>query len=546
MRAIDLYSGIGGWSAGLRCAGINVVEAYEIWPAAVATYNANLGTDHVASDLRRLALGLLPNDIHLVVGSPPCTEFSYSNRGGGGNLLEGLKDVVRFLEVVEHVRPRYWLMENVPRTATVIEQGLRTEGHPLYRFRSLQPQIKVLNFAEFGLPQSRSRCLVGIFPFDTLESYRLNTVNRDLGGVIRSLSEGRVARDPIWGFELDRSLLTEMEAEPALNSEQLRMNREAKRFHPVYNDMTFPDPLDQPSRTVTATCTRVSRESIVVSDGRQGSVRRLTVRERASLQGFPITYQFYGTSHSQKVKMIGNAVPPFLSYLVGAAAQHRETVEASELPRAVTRLPIPSLPPPVTSPDAVGVSYPAKRQFRAALPSLRFKSGMRFQLSNDCDGDGVRWSVRFFFGPSKDIKTVVLDGALLGRLTREPALATALARTSAQLDQVRRFTTSRSPVNLQEAWSQSVPGAGPYQLVDALGQAAVALASEISDMPSDLVVQLVLACCATGEGALKSKDKLTLNAVAVMAGILLGSWFNELAWGGQVPIQFEAEKSLIA
>ena len=62
--------------------------------------------------------------------------------------------------------------------------------------------------------------------------------------------------DPHWGISLRHDQMTEMEPELPLNGEQLRMNREAKRFHPVYNDMPFPDSLDRPSRTVTATCTR--------------------------------------------------------------------------------------------------------------------------------------------------------------------------------------------------------------------------------------------------------------------------------------------------
>jgi DNA (cytosine-5)-methyltransferase 1 len=172
MNAIDLYSGVGGWSLGLGIAGIQVLRAYEIWPEAVATYNANLSKSHLPADVKTLTLTSLPKNLQLIVGSPPCTHFSFSNKGGKGDLSEGLKDIIRFLEIVQFVGPRYWILENVPRTASIIEEGLRTKGHPLFRFRRMKPEIRVFDFSLFGLPQSRQRCLVGIFPFELLTSYK--------------------------------------------------------------------------------------------------------------------------------------------------------------------------------------------------------------------------------------------------------------------------------------------------------------------------------------------------------------------------------------
>ena len=297
MNAIDLYAGIGGWSLGLRVAGINVLRAYEIWPDALATYNANLSTSHAATNVRTLTLSSLPRKIQLIAGSPPCTDFSFSNKGGKGNLSEGLKDIIRFLEIVQFLGPRYWVLENVPRTASIIQEGLRTKGHPLYRFRGLNPEIRIFDFASFGLPQARRRCLVGRLPFDRLDTYKSIAKRRTLRDVVDALAKPGIVTDPIWSTRISRSSLTEHEAEPEMDAEQLRMNRDAKQFHPVYNDMAFPDRLDVPARTVTATCTRVSRESIVIQPSETEGLRRLTVRERASLQGFPLNYQFFAKSH---------------------------------------------------------------------------------------------------------------------------------------------------------------------------------------------------------------------------------------------------------
>src|SRR3546814_17212767 len=83
-----------------------------------------------------LALADLPDDIDIVVGSPPCTQFSYSNRGGGGDIADGLEDVKRFLTIVDHLKPRVWAMENVPRVAKIIEAELK-EGGALEEFNHL-------------------------------------------------------------------------------------------------------------------------------------------------------------------------------------------------------------------------------------------------------------------------------------------------------------------------------------------------------------------------------------------------------------------------
>ena len=521
-------------SAVMPCAGIKVAAAYEIWPSAVRTYNANLGTNHNTSDIRRLDFSDLPRGVSLVVGSPPCTEFSFSNRGGRGNIAEGLKDVVKFLEVVRCLKPTYWLMENVPRIASLLCEGLANEDHPLFAFRDLSPEVRVLDFSDFGLPQSRKRCLVGVFPFDRLESYAPAQRRATLGEVIDALStEGEVI-DPIWKIALPRRMLTEMEAEPVLTGEQLRMNREAKRFHPVYNDMPFPDAMDRPSRTITATCTRVSRESIVVPDKDGISVRRLKIRERASLQGFPISYQFFGSSHSQKVKMIGNAVPPLFAFLVGAAAQGwAEATVANVVEQEAGPLMLPRELPEITPPHAVGTKYPAHRRFRAALPGLRFKSGMRFELSNEFANRRVTWAVHFYFGTSKAVRNVALDARLNLTLQSEPWVGRALSECHKQLASLFELKGSSTADSLQEAWCRSSEGIGPYQVVDMLGHAAIALTNVFAEMPVSYCKSLVMSLCVGSKSSEYCTEKLSRHSSAVLAGLVLGCWFNCIPWGAE-------------
>ncbi len=185
-RAIDLYSGVGGWSLGLKMAGIDVVAAYDYWDQANLTFKKNLGLTPANVDLRRSSANEFPTDIDYVVGSPPCTRFSYSNRGGNGDLQDGLQDLRVFLEVVRMTRPNHWVMENVPRVAKILKKGAR-KGGSLHEFEDLVEVITVIDMSDYGLPQRRRRMLAGSFPLELLKSYSGKEVAPTLGKVIASL-----------------------------------------------------------------------------------------------------------------------------------------------------------------------------------------------------------------------------------------------------------------------------------------------------------------------------------------------------------------------
>ncbi len=543
MRAIDLYAGIGGWSTGLKLAGIEVVASYERWQPAIDTHNENFAGNITATDIRALALEDLPRDVDLVVGSPPCTEFSYANRGGRGNIVEGLKDVFKFLEIVEFLRPRFWALENVPRVADVLRRGFDDEEHVLYRFRHLSPTIKVLDFSEFGAPQARKRCVAGNIPFELLDSYRRRLKTLTLGDVIESLNAQDVVKDPVWGVELPAEKLTDMQVEPALNREELRMNREAKEFHPVYNNMSFPDPLDQPSRTVTATCTRVSRESIVIaSPTAEGSFRRLTIRERSTLQGFPITHQFFAKSFSEKAKMVGNAIPPTFTYLLAHAAKLTATEDLPSFDEAGRVLTLPLKMSTVTVPDVEGRSYPTKRNFRAALPNLRFKSGMRFDLSNEFDGENVAWKIGFFFGSSKDIRQIRPDAYISRQLQQSKIIAAIMLEMHSELARLEQLLAESSPETLQKVWTRRAKGLGPYEVVDALGRIADKIHlnlekdAEEAELHRLSIVVLEIAASATPGSSILGESKLRKNSLRIISGLLVASWFNAGGWHSRVKL----------
>lgn len=522
LRAIDLYSGIGGWSLGLAMAGIDVVASYEWWGKAARTNEKNNGHVSREVDIRQLQLEDLPRNIDIVVGSPPCTQFSFANRGGGGNIEDGLRDVEKFLQIVDFLKPKFWAMENVPRTADIIRERLKGGG-TLEHFSKLAPNIVVVDMADWGLPQARKRCIVGNFDVGLLFKYRDLAKPRHLRDVVEALNRSTIF-DPIYGTRISRHQVTDHLVEDYLSMEEERLNREMKTFHPVYNNMNFPDLLDRPARTITATCTRVSRESVVIEDAEaHGRYRRLTVRERGCLQGFPVTYQFYGDSYAQKLKMIGNAVPPLMTFFIAQSMLETPPRDVPALKDVVGAFTPPTETPARTLPDKPGSVYPPTRRFRLAIPGLRFKSGVRFELANEITPNEVNWRVGFYFGDSKNIERRELNREMLDAIRSLEALRTSQKQISAVQEAIRHSLFKTSSLELQSVWTHATrKGTHPFDVVDLLGRHA----SEL-----ELVFDANGVCATDALATLfdqrqRGLPKVFRHAKSVLAGLVVGSAAN--------------------
>jgi DNA (cytosine-5)-methyltransferase 1 len=488
------------------------VASYEWWDEAARTHSANLGREVTAADIRALPLEAFPQGVDFVVGSPPCTQFSYANRGGTGDIEDGLKDIAKFLEVVQHVQPRAWAMENVPRVAGILGREL-APGGVLERFSDLVTVVEVVDASEWGVPQRRKRMLAGNFDSELLDSYRGIWPDATMGQVIVALATGNI--DPVYKVPVD--CLTDNVYETPLSDEEARMNCEAKTFHRVYNKMAFPDELDRPSRTVTATCTRVSRESIILETS-EGRYRRLSIRERGSLQSFPASYQFLGRTHGARVKMIGNAVPPLLTFNLAHCLLGTRKASV-QLPANLPQFadPVPSAPPPTSV-----RRFPADRRFAAAIPGLRFGSGVRFELCNKEERLGVTWGVHFYFGNSKDIREIPMDRKLLAALRRNRKLSTWVSEVEQDFSQT---VGQVDQLQLQDSWCGISLRPGPYELTDALAEIALRASRSISN-PEDMEAALdrILGVDRTSPDTVHRK--VQRNAVTILSGLVSGSLMN--------------------
>jgi DNA (cytosine-5)-methyltransferase 1 len=522
LTAIDFYSGIGGWSLGFELAGIKILKSYEWWEPANITHQKNLEATAEQFNIRELDISTIPHNVDFVIGSPPCTQFSYSNRGGSGDLEDGLQDIKKFLEIVASVKPRFWAMENVPRVAKVIQNEIQTGG-VLEKFSNLlKPEmIHIIDMSAFGLPQRRKRCIIGNFDARLLLSYTEKCRPKSLGHVLDCLSADKVS-DPNYAFKLSSNAMTDHEKESTLNWEELRFNRDAKTYHTVYNDMSFPERLDKPVRTVTATCTRVSRESIIIPEN--NNFRRLTIRERGCLQGFPINYQFFGTTYSAKIKMIGNAVPPVFTYYMANAFKKTGIDDLIVHDEIDFRFKGASENAPITPIDTDGKSYPENRSFRFAVPNLRFKSGTRFELSNHAGKQP--WNIDFYYGDSKRIKSLPLDNRIYQQTHNK-----LTQHHSHCIQQIEKYLYSAPLIDsrvLQETWSKRGQTTHPFQVLDELGAIASEIISVLKSLDKKILDDILSQIFTqnSSDKAIVGKQKLLKYSVEVVAGLLLGSYVN--------------------
>ena len=510
MNGIDLYSGIGGWTMGMKLSNVKNLQSYEWNKESNSTHNLNFNSNLKEVDIRKLKLTDLPSPkvVDFVVGSPPCTQFSFTNRGGGGDISDGLVDIYKFLKIVDYLKPKYWVMENVPRVKSIID-FLVNNDKKFKKFKKLISFNEIIDTSDYSVPQKRKRMICGNFPYELFLSYKSVLGNKNLGDVITSLRNNTIT-DINYDLTISKENLTDHNKENFLDSQEKRINKENKTFHPIYNGMSFPDSLKRPSRTITSTCTRVSRESIVIQDGKK--FRRLSLREKGCIQGFPITFQFYGNTHSNKQKMIGNSIPPILTYYLFQSMLNTKKKDLILVENISNfKFEIPSELPKSTPYKKPKRNYRLDRSFKFAIPGLRFGSGIRFEFSNTSNKKD--WTVKFYYGNSKNIQELKLNNYTLNFINEY-----------FDLDRENIFNKNSNLLNLnsfklQNSWSNMSKDYDNFKILDDIGRVSSKTIKLLKKEKIDLnILHKILPP--------PHNKKLDDDLETVLAGIYIGSIIN--------------------
>jgi DNA (cytosine-5)-methyltransferase 1 len=294
MKVVSLFSGAGGLDLGFVNAGFNIVWANDFDKDAVVTYKNNIGDHIVYGKIEDIPTEDIP-DCDIVIGGFPCQGFSQAN------LLRVEEDdrnklYLEFLRVVRDKQPKFFFAENVRGILSLgkgeaikkIEKDFESAGYKM--------QKRLFNTADYGVPQSRWRViLVGtrndidfeyIYPDESHSSPKKSEKNglpkwKTIGEALAEIPEP----------DEDHDLLNHIFSQYKVTNRNFTGHRTT-------------DP-DKPSPTILA---RGNGKGGVCAIQHPKNHRRMSIRESAIIQSFPINFEFFG-SMTSCYRQVGNAVP---------------------------------------------------------------------------------------------------------------------------------------------------------------------------------------------------------------------------------------------
>lgn len=319
-RAVDCFAGCGGMTAGLQKAGFSVVGAIEIDADACDVYTLNHPNVRLwREDIKGVtaegmlkALGLRIGELDLLGGCPPCQGFStLRTRNGGRRIRDDRNDLIfEFQRLVLGLMPKAVMLENVP--------GLFTD-HRLVAFKAALEEsgyvfeAKVLNVADYGVPQRRRRLVVLACRSGTIVFAKKAPRHITVRDAIGKLPTAGTSGDPLHDLKENRTPLTcqRIAAIPRDGGSrsslpralQLKCHQKFDGFKDVYGRMAWKGL----APTITTGCFNPSKGRFLHPQEN----RAITMREASLLQTFPADYEFPVRLGKVRIAlMIGNALPP--------------------------------------------------------------------------------------------------------------------------------------------------------------------------------------------------------------------------------------------
>ena len=286
MKTISLFCGAGGLDLGFKNVGFDIVWANDSDKFAVESYKKNVGEHVVLGDITEIDLNSIPLT-EVIIGGFPCQPFSIMGSELGFEDTRGIL-FFRILEIIRNQKqrgnlPKVIVLENVKRLLThdkgntfkIIKKSLEGLGYNIF--------YKVLNSADYGIPQTRNRVFIVCFldkeiNFEFPKEVKLDKTMQDL--LEKNVDEK---------YFLSEKII------PTILSSGTK-NYKAK----TEIDLKIARPLCSTMHKMH----RASQDNYITDNGR---IRRLTPREAARLQGFPENFEII-VSDTQAYRQFGNAV----------------------------------------------------------------------------------------------------------------------------------------------------------------------------------------------------------------------------------------------
>ncbi|GHT79439.1 restriction endonuclease subunit M [Spirochaetia bacterium] len=321
--SIDLFSGVGGLTEGLRKAGFETKFAFEINPVASKAYSMNhADTVVITQDIRQVNLDEIKKklngaEIHLLAGCPPCQGFSSIRRLNRAKPVDDKRNdlINEYVRFVKYFMPYTIMLENVP---WLLQDALFVKAkQELENIGYKNIVADVLNVKDYGVPQNRRRLvMIGsrLGPIELAPSISKKVTVR---ACIGNLPVPKDSNDPLHKIfpthtKKVQKLINDIPhnggSRKDLGKDRQLVCHTKKNigFHDVYGRLRW----DDCSSTITGGCLNPSKGRFLHPEQN----RCISAREAALLQSFPKGYQFpTDVSKGAIALMIGNALPPKFS-----------------------------------------------------------------------------------------------------------------------------------------------------------------------------------------------------------------------------------------
>lgn len=341
LKCVDLFAGAGGFSLAAREAGFSVVAAIEKDSRACTTYRANLiDKNHHTVLYEEDILQLEPQSIvkthfteddpcDVVLGGPPCQGFSRHRINGAGIDDPRNKLVLRYFEYVDTLRPKVFLMENVPGILWPRHEkflkAFYTEGEKSgYKIE----KAVILDARDYGVPQRRRRVFIlGVRddyeflarwpppPTHASDTAQTNTQKLKPWVTASTVFDRRILKNDLNGYHMIHSekMVEVFKSTPINGGSRHQSNRvlPCHEKHEGHRDVYGRIDPNAPGPTMTTACINPSKGRFVHPTENHG----ITVRHAARFQTFPDTFIFHGGLMSAG-QQIGNAVPILLGRML--------------------------------------------------------------------------------------------------------------------------------------------------------------------------------------------------------------------------------------
>ena len=311
LKVASLFCGCGGTDVGLlgdfdflgkhyESNGMEIVYANDIDDNACNIFKENFGITPDNRDIREVKSEEIP-EFDILTGGFPCQSFSIiaQNPKRLGVKDESGKLFFEMCRILRERQPKCFIAENVKGILTANKKSAFPLIMKEFEESGYDVQYRILNSANYGVPQKRERVIIVGFRKDLNVNFSFPDVeieDENNFAPLKKVIEKKV--DEKYFFS-ERAVAGMMKKRESMNKGRAQ-------------------DINKPCNTVGAHLAKVSLNStdpVLMEDKRY---RRFTPREVARIQSFPDDFELVGSEAAQ-YRALGNAIPPVMFWYVAKA-----------------------------------------------------------------------------------------------------------------------------------------------------------------------------------------------------------------------------------